>query len=107
MEERTLPNPFQWGTQLHRMYEYLGKMESVYNYEFRSVGVLNYTGRISEARTRLHPLGWTIRAERVQGGVWSYRLERLPEKKEPPPKVPGIIGFFWNIMGRFGAGRIS
>ena len=95
-----LPNPFEWGTQLHRMFEYLGKMESVYNYEFRSFGVLNYTGRISEARKRLEPLGWTIYAERVQGGVWGYRLGKLPEKKEPKPP-----GFWAKVGGWFGVGR--
>jgi len=96
-----LPNPFEWGTQLHRMYAALSTMDSVFNHVFRGLGVLNYTGRMSEARTRLHPLGWTIRAERVEGGVWCYRLERLPEKKEPPPSP----GFWAKVGGWFGVGR--
>jgi hypothetical protein len=81
-------NPFRHGTQKQRLLDRLreGPASSI-ELALPPMGMLNYTGRISEVRKVLHPQGFDIKAETAPGNRSHvlYSLVRLPS---PPPEVP-------------------
>jgi hypothetical protein len=63
-------NPFQSGTQNHRLLERL-KVGPLTNVEIvRDMAILNSTGRISDLRAR----GFDVKSEPKKNGIWVYTL---------------------------------
>lgn len=66
----TMNNPFQTGTQNHRLLERL-KVGPLTNVEIvRDMAILNSTGRISDLRAR----GFDVKSEPKKNGIWVYTL---------------------------------
>lgn len=73
----TMPrNPFQWGTQAHRLYERL-TYGPIYNIEIvKELAILGYQKKITQIRKALAGTGITIKTRSInhRGTLVEYRL---------------------------------
>jgi hypothetical protein len=70
-------NPFPAGTQNYRLYERLKEDGPLTNIEImRDLHIINGTGRVSDLRKKLEPIGWTVQSIDLRGGLWKYELVR-------------------------------
>lgn len=71
-----LENPFKEGTQNWRIVKRLLEGPAT-NREFsRDMKIAKYTGRLSEVREKIRPLGFDIEPERIAGTLYRYELTR-------------------------------
>lgn len=69
-----LSNTFRMGTQNHALLERL-RFGPVFNHEIvRELGILKYTGRISEVRKKIRSQGFDLVERKIQGDVHEYRI---------------------------------
>ncbi|HPC03409.1 MAG TPA: hypothetical protein PKY58_04850 [Syntrophales bacterium] len=72
----SISNPFRHGTQNHMLLERL-RLLPILNHEIvRELGILKYTGRISDVRKKLRIQGFDLVARKIQGEVHEYRIIR-------------------------------
>lgn len=69
-----LENPFHKDSQNYRLLEML-IAGPVFNVEIsKKIGSINHTRRISDIRRKIRPLGLDVVAEKIQRGLYLYRL---------------------------------
>jgi len=72
------PNPWKPGSQCFRIYHRLSRYGRVTNKEIRyGLGgpeIYNTTGRTSDIRDFLTPHGIKLNCERLNGGLYEYRI---------------------------------
>jgi hypothetical protein len=76
-----MKNPYEWGTQKHRLLDRLHQ-GAVTNAEIvRDLGIFNYRDKISEVRADMKTQGLDLIAEPAnqKRNLWTYRLVQEPK----------------------------
>jgi len=76
VKQMTPKNPFQWGTQAHRLYERL-TYGPIYNIEIvKELAILGYNKKIAQIRRALAGTGVTVKTRSMnhRGTLVEYRL---------------------------------